>query len=171
MTMIGDQGVSLSGGQEQRISIARAVYSRAQIYLLDDCLSAVDAKVPSSNFGAVQINTTPTNPQDLQNTMSSGNSGYSKSGSGCNICSLLSHWWRDCPQYKRSNSASTVCHLNVSCSCPLLCCSGSGYRPPPSCLGPCHGEGSCRVPRKSWRIMPPCPGAPHSIKHIGQQYN
>ena len=50
MTMIGDQGVSLSGGQEQRISIARAVYSRAKIYLLDDCLSAVDAKVSTHIF-------------------------------------------------------------------------------------------------------------------------
>jgi len=44
-TMIGENGVNLSGGQKQRISIARAVYSNADIYLLDDCLSAVDAHV------------------------------------------------------------------------------------------------------------------------------
>jgi len=44
-TMIGENGVNLSGGQKQRISLARAVYSNADIYLLDDCLSAVDVHV------------------------------------------------------------------------------------------------------------------------------
>eukprot|EP00092_Neocalanus_flemingeri_P021837 GFUD01023689.1.p1 GENE.GFUD01023689.1~~GFUD01023689.1.p1 ORF type:complete len:1151 (+),score=238.50 GFUD01023689.1:511-3453(+) len=44
-TMIGENGVNLSGGQKQRISLARAVYSDADIYLLDDCLSAVDVHV------------------------------------------------------------------------------------------------------------------------------
>ena len=46
-TMIGENGVNLSGGQKQRISLARAVYSNADIYLLDDCLSAVDVHVGS----------------------------------------------------------------------------------------------------------------------------
>jgi ABC-type multidrug transport system fused ATPase/permease subunit len=45
MTYIGDKGVNLSGGQRARISLARAVYSDADIYLLDDPLSAVDANV------------------------------------------------------------------------------------------------------------------------------
>ncbi|KIY69721.1 multidrug resistance-associated ABC transporter [Cylindrobasidium torrendii FP15055 ss-10] len=40
---IGERGVNLSGGQKARISLARAVYSRASILLLDDVLSAVDA--------------------------------------------------------------------------------------------------------------------------------
>ncbi|KAJ7476731.1 multidrug resistance-associated ABC transporter [Mycena latifolia] len=40
---IGEQGVNLSGGQKARVSLARAVYSRASILLLDDVLSAVDA--------------------------------------------------------------------------------------------------------------------------------
>jgi len=44
-TMLGDNGVNLSGGQKQRISLARAVYSNADIFLLDDCLSAVDVHV------------------------------------------------------------------------------------------------------------------------------
>lgn len=43
--MIGDRGVNLSGGQKARISLARAVYSDADVYLLDDPLSAVDAQV------------------------------------------------------------------------------------------------------------------------------
>jgi ABC-type multidrug transport system fused ATPase/permease subunit len=45
MTIVGEKGVKLSGGQKARISLARVVYSRADIYLLDDPISAVDAKV------------------------------------------------------------------------------------------------------------------------------
>lgn len=44
-TVVGEKGISLSGGQKARISLARAVYSRADIYLLDDILSAVDSHV------------------------------------------------------------------------------------------------------------------------------
>lgn len=44
-TLVGDQGLSLSGGQKARLSLARAVYARADVYLLDDCLSAVDQHI------------------------------------------------------------------------------------------------------------------------------
>ena len=44
-TEIGERGINLSGGQKQRISLARAVYSDSDIYLIDDCLSALDAGV------------------------------------------------------------------------------------------------------------------------------
>ncbi|XP_054154781.1 multidrug resistance-associated protein 1-like [Oppia nitens] len=44
-TEIGEKGVNLSGGQKQRVSLARAVYSGADLYLLDDPLSAVDSHV------------------------------------------------------------------------------------------------------------------------------
>ncbi|XP_075710611.1 multidrug resistance-associated protein 1-like [Rhinoderma darwinii] len=44
-TEIGERGVNLSGGQKQRVSLARAVYNNADIYLLDDPLSAVDVHV------------------------------------------------------------------------------------------------------------------------------
>ncbi|XP_051862486.1 probable multidrug resistance-associated protein lethal(2)03659 isoform X2 [Drosophila albomicans] len=44
-TIVGERGASLSGGQKARISLARAVYRRADIYLLDDPLSAVDTHV------------------------------------------------------------------------------------------------------------------------------
>ncbi|KAJ7737145.1 multidrug resistance-associated ABC transporter [Mycena maculata] len=40
---IGEHGINLSGGQKARVSLARAVYSRASLLLLDDVLSAVDA--------------------------------------------------------------------------------------------------------------------------------
>jgi ABC-type multidrug transport system fused ATPase/permease subunit len=42
-TEIGEKGITLSGGQKARVALARAVYSRAGILLMDDCLSAVDA--------------------------------------------------------------------------------------------------------------------------------
>ncbi|KAK7079808.1 54S ribosomal protein L2, mitochondrial, partial [Halocaridina rubra] len=53
LTEIGEQGVNLSGGQKQRISLARAVYSVANIYFLDDPLSAVDSRVGRHIFERV----------------------------------------------------------------------------------------------------------------------
>ncbi|XP_046989445.1 ATP-binding cassette sub-family C member 4-like isoform X1 [Schistocerca americana] len=49
-TLVGERGVSLSGGQRARINLARAVYRDADIYLLDDPLSAVDAHVGKHLF-------------------------------------------------------------------------------------------------------------------------
>merc|ERR1719183_1775236 len=53
MTEIGERGVNLSGGQKARVTLARAVYSDAQIVLLDDPLSAVDAHVGRHLFRQV----------------------------------------------------------------------------------------------------------------------
>ena len=52
-TEIGEKGINLSGGQKQRISLARACYSDADLYLLDDPLSAVDAHVGKHIFEQV----------------------------------------------------------------------------------------------------------------------
>jgi ATP-binding cassette subfamily B protein len=46
-TVVGERGVMLSGGQKQRISLARAFAKQPQIFLLDDCLSAVDTHTES----------------------------------------------------------------------------------------------------------------------------
>ncbi|OMO85156.1 hypothetical protein COLO4_21734 [Corchorus olitorius] len=43
LTVIGERGINLSGGQKQRVQLARALYQNADIYLLDDPFSAVDA--------------------------------------------------------------------------------------------------------------------------------
>ncbi|KAJ2849929.1 ATP-binding cassette glutathione S-conjugate transporter ycf1 [Coemansia brasiliensis] len=45
LTVIGSKGINISGGQRARLALARTLYSRADIYLLDDPLSAVDAHV------------------------------------------------------------------------------------------------------------------------------
>lgn len=50
MTEIGERGINLSGGQKQRVSIARALYNNADIYIMDDPLSAVDAHVGKHLF-------------------------------------------------------------------------------------------------------------------------
>ena len=52
-TEIGEKGINLSGGQKQRVSIARAVYADADVYFLDDPLSAVDSHVGKHIFDQV----------------------------------------------------------------------------------------------------------------------
>ncbi|KAG5890605.1 hypothetical protein JTB14_005118 [Gonioctena quinquepunctata] len=52
-TEIGEKGINLSGGQKQRVSLARAVYANADIYFLDDPLSAVDSHVGKHIFEKV----------------------------------------------------------------------------------------------------------------------
>uniref|UniRef100_A0A3B3Y9E1 ABC-type glutathione-S-conjugate transporter n=1 Tax=Poecilia mexicana TaxID=48701 RepID=A0A3B3Y9E1_9TELE len=53
LTEIGEKGINLSGGQKQRVSLARAAYSQADIFLLDDPLSAVDSHVGKHLFDKV----------------------------------------------------------------------------------------------------------------------
>ncbi|XP_036439199.1 canalicular multispecific organic anion transporter 1-like [Colossoma macropomum] len=53
LTEIGEKGINLSGGQKQRVSLARAAYSSADVYLLDDPLSAVDSHVGKHLFERV----------------------------------------------------------------------------------------------------------------------
>ncbi len=50
LTLVGERGVTLSGGQKARVNLARAVYRDADIYLLDDPLSAVDSAVGKHIF-------------------------------------------------------------------------------------------------------------------------
>ncbi|XP_031385823.1 ABC transporter C family member 8 [Punica granatum] len=50
LTEIGQRGINMSGGQKQRIQLARAVYNDADIYLLDDPFSAVDAHTAAALF-------------------------------------------------------------------------------------------------------------------------
>ncbi|KAF5807985.1 putative ABC-type xenobiotic transporter [Helianthus annuus] len=56
LTEIGQRGLNMSGGQKQRIQLARAVYNDADIYLLDDPFSAVDAHTASTLFNDCVMN-------------------------------------------------------------------------------------------------------------------
>jgi ABC-type bacteriocin/lantibiotic exporter with double-glycine peptidase domain len=52
-TEIGEKGINLSGGQKARVSLARAIYQNADIFLFDDPLAAVDAHVGKHIFEQV----------------------------------------------------------------------------------------------------------------------
>ena len=49
-TLVGENGLTLSGGQKSRLSLARALYADADIYLIDDVLSALDTKIVKRVF-------------------------------------------------------------------------------------------------------------------------
>ena len=53
LTEIGEKGINLSGGQKARIALARAVYANRDIVLMDDPISALDAKVRKKIFKRV----------------------------------------------------------------------------------------------------------------------
>lgn len=57
-TVLGERGITLSGGQKQRLSIARAVIKKPKLYVIDDCLSALDTKTEQQILNNIQKITT-----------------------------------------------------------------------------------------------------------------
>ena len=53
-TFLGEKGSGLSGGQKARVALARTLYSQADVYLLDDPLSAVNSKVSCQLFDGIK---------------------------------------------------------------------------------------------------------------------
>ena len=52
-TLVGEKGITLSGGQKARLALARAIFRDADIYLFDDPISAVDSKVAKQIYDRV----------------------------------------------------------------------------------------------------------------------
>ena len=55
-TIIGEKGINLSGGQKMRLTIARAIYNEADIYIFDEPLNALDSYVGMNLFKEVFCN-------------------------------------------------------------------------------------------------------------------
>jgi ATP-binding cassette, subfamily C (CFTR/MRP), member 1 len=76
---IGERGITLSGGQKARVAMARVVYQNADIALLDDCLSAVDAHVGRALFDECILNVLLLQDKEgVQTTMNGGNGASKK---------------------------------------------------------------------------------------------
>jgi ATP-binding cassette subfamily C (CFTR/MRP) protein 4 len=57
MTLVGERGLKLSGGQKVRIALARAIYANSETLLLDDPFSSIDYKVSKKIFHNLMRNT------------------------------------------------------------------------------------------------------------------
>ena len=55
LTLVGEKGISLSGGQKARLGLARAAYAHADLILMDDPLSAVDNVVGRHLFNQLEL--------------------------------------------------------------------------------------------------------------------
>jgi ATP-binding cassette, subfamily C (CFTR/MRP), member 1 len=80
-TELGEDGVNISGGQRQRLALARAVYADADIYLLDDVLSALDAKVGITTTSPPSPPPPPVTPSINPPSSSTPNQGWR-----CGVC-------------------------------------------------------------------------------------
>ncbi len=115
LTEIGERGTNMSGGQKQRIQLARAVYQDADIYLLDDPFSAVDAHTAATLFKV--INQSIKLPMYLSLSLSFS---LSLRFLFCDHLSLLDFIVTE-----------IVCqHLKLSWGINVPCCSGLRYGSP-----------------------------------------
>ena len=122
-TEIGERGINLSGGQKQRVALARACYADADVVLLDDPLSAVDAHVGAAPSGQLHLRPAGRGHQSAGHT--------SAHGSKIGRYSTLARHHENSRCTSEIPSPGTLNKQNMLSLLIMLACGGLSFTQPP----------------------------------------